>query len=202
MSEWLNVSSTAPRIAYTATAGQTAFTIPFVFFENAELRVYRNGLLLTLAVDYTVTGAENENGGTLTLLTGATLGRVFTDYQTLVETCRQRADEIGISRLELDRLAGLPQGYSGKLLGRDGAGAKQKRMWPIGLEALLGTLGLKVLLIEDEAATARTLSLRTPVDRAQQRFGNVSRIGSVPALPPPEKRGSATKPCSARANAA
>jgi hypothetical protein len=43
-------------------------------------------------------------------------------------------------------------------------------MWPIGLEAMLGVLGLKILLIEDETATARTLALRTPVDRANQRI--------------------------------
>jgi hypothetical protein len=49
-------------------------------------------------------------------------------------------------------------------------------MWPIGLEAMLGTLGLRILLIEDEAATARTLALRTPVQSNQQRFGNVSRL--------------------------
>jgi hypothetical protein len=80
----------------------------------------------------------------------------------------------------------LPSGYSAKLLGKDGAGEKQKRMWPIGLEAMLGTLGLKVLLIEDEAATARTLALRTPVDRANQRFGNVCRI-SATLLPKPSQ---------------
>ena len=51
---------------------------------------------------------------------------------------------------------------------------------------MLGTLGLKILLIEDEAATARTLALRTPVDRANQRFGNVCRI-SAKLLPPPSK---------------
>jgi hypothetical protein len=130
---------------------------------------------------------------------GATLGRLFTDYRTLIETCRARASELELSRLELDRLAGLPSGYSAKLLGKDGAGQKQKRMWPIGLEAMLGTLGLKVLLIEDEAATARTLAQRTLVDRAQQRFGNVSRICSAPALRPPEKP---QNPCSAEANAA
>ena len=62
----------------------------------------------------------------------------------------------------------MPNGYSAKLLGRDGAGEK----WPIGLKAMLGALGLNVFLIEDEAATARTLALRTPVDRANQRFGN------------------------------
>ena len=37
---------------------------------------------------------------------------------------------------------------------------------------MLGALGLKILLIEDDAATARTLALRTPVQRNQQRFGN------------------------------
>jgi hypothetical protein len=74
-------------------------------------------------------------------------------------------------------------------LGKDGAGEKQKRMWPIGLEAMLGTLGLKVLLIEEETATARTLALRTPGDRANQRFGNVCRISATllakPSQPPP-----------------
>jgi hypothetical protein len=105
---------------------------------------------------------------------GANLGRMITDYRTLVETCRARADELGISRLEIDRLGGLPVGYSGKLLGKDGGepGRKNKKMWPIALESMLGVLGLKILLIEDDAATARTLALREPVDRSNQRFGN------------------------------
>jgi hypothetical protein len=111
------------------------------------------------------------------------IARPIPGYKGLVETCRARAEELGISRLELDRLAGLPQGYSGKLLGKDGAGKKQKRMWPVGLELMLATLGLKVLLIEDEAATARTLALREPVDRANQRFGNICRIKAT-LLPP------------------
>jgi hypothetical protein len=119
---------------------------------------------------------------------GANLGRVITDYRTLVETCRARADELAISRLEIDRLGGLPAGYAGKLLGKDGGapGRKNKKMWPIALESMLGVLGLKILLIEDEAATARTLALRTPVDRANQRFGNVCRI-SAKLLPPPSQ---------------
>ncbi len=103
---------------------------------------------------------------------GATLGRLITDYRTLVETCRARADELAISRSELDRISGLPAGYAGKLLGNDGCGPRKKKMWPIALESMLGTLGLKILLIEDEAATARTLALRIPVDRSNQRFNN------------------------------
>ena len=119
---------------------------------------------------------------------GATLGRVITDYKTLVEICRQRADELAISRLEIDRIGGLPSGYAGKLLGKDGGepGRKNKKIWPIAMEAMLGALGLQILVLEDAAATARTLALRTPVDRANQRFGNVCRI-SATLLPPPSQ---------------
>jgi hypothetical protein len=119
----------------------------------------------------------------------ASVGQLFTGYSTLIETCRARADELGISRLELDRLAGLPAGYSGKLLGRDGCGPRQKRAWPVSLDAMLGALGLQVILIEDPVATARTLALRTPVDRANQRFRNVCRI-SATLLPPPSQSAS------------
>jgi hypothetical protein len=104
---------------------------------------------------------------------GATLGRVIDDYRSLVEICQQRAVELGISRLELDRLSGVTSGYCGKILG-NGNSKKQKRLWPIGMEAILGALGLKILVIEDEAATARTLQLRVPVKASHQRFGNKS----------------------------
>lgn len=69
--EWLDVEDTTPRVAYVATASQTLFTVPFVFFENSNLLVYQNDDLLTLDTDYTVTGAEDEDGGTVTLVTGA-----------------------------------------------------------------------------------------------------------------------------------
>jgi hypothetical protein len=114
--------------------------------------------------------------------TPAKLGRAFSDYRTLVEICRARADELELSRSELDRLSGLPAGYSSKLHGRDGAERRGKKMWPFSLEAMLGVLGVRIVLIEDDAATARTLALRVPVDRSQQRFGNVSRIGDRQAL--------------------
>ena len=85
------------------------------------------------------------------------------DYRTLVETCRAPADELELSRLEIDRLGGLPTGYAGKLLGKDvGAGRRPKKMWPVALESMLGVLGLKILLIEDDAATARRLRSARP----------------------------------------
>ncbi|MGY0573878.1 hypothetical protein ACTGJ9_024670 [Bradyrhizobium sp. RDM12] len=113
------------------------------------------------------------------------IARPVTGYQGFVETCRERAEELSISRLEIDRLAGLTPGYSGKLLGN----GKRKRIWPVGFEALLGVLGLQVLLVEDPIATARTLERREPVDHRQQRFGNYPRgPGAQLRLAAPEQR--------------
>ncbi len=114
------------------------------------------------------------------------IARPVTGYQGLVETCRARADELAISRLELDRLAGLPAGYSGKLLGNPDKARKPKRMWPGSLESILGALGLQIIVIEDHVASSRTLSRRSPVDQRNQRFGN--NCNSPKRLPPPQQQ--------------
>ena len=76
-----------PRNTYTATAGQTAFTIGFEFFKVADVKVYKNGTLLTYnaspssASQYKITGTasasddayEFGSGGTVTLGAGATV---------------------------------------------------------------------------------------------------------------------------------
>jgi hypothetical protein len=122
---------------------------------------------------------------------GASLGRVISDYRSLVEICRARAQELELSRLEVDRLGGFAAGYASVVLGPD-RGGKRRNMWPRGLEIILATLGLKILVIEDEVAAARTLSLRKPVTASHQRFNNKSRSKSssnieAPKIAPPEK---------------
>ena len=114
------------------------------------------------------------------------IARPVMGYKGLVETCRQRANELALSRLEIDRLAGLPAGYSAKLLGKDDGIPRKKRMWPASLEAILGTLGLQIIVVEDPAATSRTLSRRIPVDHSQQRFENKCNSKPVPQLAPPQ----------------
>ena len=120
---------------------------------------------------------------------GAELGRLISDYRSLVETCRARAEELELSRLEIDRLGGLPVGYAGKLLGKDGGepGRKHKKMWPVALESMLGVLGLKILLIEDEAATARTLR-RSIVPTSALAMSRASRRSSWRHHSPPTPR--------------
>src|SRR3982074_3379034 len=109
---------------------------------------------------------------------GATLGRLITDYGELLEAFRERAKELEISREGIDEIAGWADGYASKLLG--GAAAKKRKViGPLSLGLMLGTLGLKMILVEDPESTARTLTRRTPVDRANQRFGNVCRISAT-----------------------
>jgi hypothetical protein len=115
------------------------------------------------------------------------IARPVTGYKGLVETCRQRATELALSRLEIDRLAGLPTGYSAKLLGKDDGVPRKKKMWPASLELILGTLGLQIIIIEDFVATSRTLSRRIPVDQCNQRFDNKCNSKTVPQLAAPSQ---------------
>ena len=70
------IADNSPRISYTATSGQTAFTVPFEFFDNTDLNVYINDTLQTLTTHYTVTGGSGSTGS-ITLVTGATAGDVI-----------------------------------------------------------------------------------------------------------------------------
>ena len=69
------IADNSPRISYTATSGQTAFTVPFEFFDNTDLNVYINDTLQTLTTHYTVTGGSGSTGS-ITLVTGATAGDI------------------------------------------------------------------------------------------------------------------------------
>lgn len=73
------ISSAIHRVAFTANGVTTEFAVPFVFFNNSDLRVYRVDLdgvieLLTIGSDYTVSGAGNPSGGTVTITPATTNG--------------------------------------------------------------------------------------------------------------------------------
>jgi hypothetical protein len=65
------INDVAPRIHYTATAGQTTFTVPFEFLTNGELKVYVNNVLMTYSTPpanaslYHTTGVGVSGGGTV-----------------------------------------------------------------------------------------------------------------------------------------
>lgn len=69
MPDWIDVSEEDPRIYYTVGATpQTVFVVPFVFFSDADLVVYVDGAVKTLATHYTVAGEGEPAGGTVTFL--------------------------------------------------------------------------------------------------------------------------------------
>lgn len=81
------VNDVVPRVQYTAAAGEDEFTYPFEIFEDEDLLVYltpegqtpdQNTDLLTLDVDYAVTGAGDQGGGFITLTDPATLDDTIT----------------------------------------------------------------------------------------------------------------------------
>lgn len=68
------LTSTTIRIAYTGNGSTTAFATGFYFLEASHLLVYVSDSLKTLGSDYTVTGAGNPSGGTVTFLAAPALG--------------------------------------------------------------------------------------------------------------------------------
>lgn len=72
------INDNTARVQYTATSGQTVFAVPFEFFENSDLEVYRNGTLQTITAQYTLTGAGVTGGGNLTFVSGVTLNDIIT----------------------------------------------------------------------------------------------------------------------------
>ena len=65
---------------------------------------------------------------------------------------RKRIASLGITYETADTIAGLPAGYTAKLLGP----TPRRRFGPVSLEALLGATGIKLLAVEDAEALARS----------------------------------------------
>jgi len=89
----ITISDTEPRVQYTASSGQTAFSVGFEFFNNSDLVVVKTSsstdTTLTYsatpssAAQYSVAGAGVSGGGSITLGGGATLNDKYTIYRNL-----------------------------------------------------------------------------------------------------------------------
>ena len=88
-----------PRVAYTATANQQAFTIPFEFFAVTDVKVYNGTTLLTYDAnadavnEYSITGAASDSdeayeygaGGTINIgATGISAGAIITIIRDII----------------------------------------------------------------------------------------------------------------------
>lgn len=68
------ITTTTNRNDYIASAAQTGFPYTFKITTSADLRVYVNDVLKTVAVDYTVDGVGVATGGNVTFAVGRTAG--------------------------------------------------------------------------------------------------------------------------------
>jgi hypothetical protein len=73
---------------------------------------------------------------------------VVRDYEDLVLALRERAEELGVNRLTLDEMTGLPNGYSAKLL----SFPPIRVLGRVSLDLMLQALGLTMVLREDKVA--------------------------------------------------
>lgn len=113
---------------------------------------------------------------------GAALA-VVTDEVALVEALRKRADQLNVSRTELDRVSGMAPGYCAKLL----CLPPMRYFGPQSFWNVAGAMGLAVLLVEDPVATARFSAKMQPRNRRAVRHLAIVRSGKVPWLFTPEK---------------
>ena len=77
--------------------------------------------------------------------------RLIRSIDDLVAAVRARRDELNLSHKLLDDLAGLQSGYTSKLL----APNRVKNLGALSLPALLGALGVALVLVEDSAQAER-----------------------------------------------
>jgi hypothetical protein len=87
----MTISTTASRISYNGNGTTVAFSFPYRFLTNADLTVIRvaaNGTETTLALgtDYTVTGADDDAGGTVTCVTAPVSGARLVIYRSVAIT--------------------------------------------------------------------------------------------------------------------
>jgi hypothetical protein len=79
---------------------------------------------------------------------------IIADYDDLWASIRAQVDALRITRLELDHLSGLQEGYSSTLL----ASAQAKKFGMVSLGSILGAIGCRLALVEDPEAAAKIIA--------------------------------------------
>jgi hypothetical protein len=88
------------------------------------------------------------------------------EYSDIHRAMRARAEELNLSRLTIDDIAGTPEGYASKVL----APQPMKCAGHKSLLPLLGALALKLVIVEDPDALAQITQRMKPADRERQRL--------------------------------
>jgi hypothetical protein len=120
-----------------------------------------------------------------------------TDYAGLVGALRARCAELNLTFDVLDEIAGLADRYSSKLL--TPAIKPSRTLGKMSLGAVLGALGLKLIVVEDPVALAKVQNRYRPRKYARPSSWRarvpVPRVWTTPAIEDPGNLDSST--CSA-----
>jgi hypothetical protein len=100
---------------------------------------------------------------------------VITDYASLHEALRRRADQLRLSRTTLDSLTGLADGHSSKLLALSHPKILGEKSFGVMLEAL----GLRLVVEEDPQALAKYAARCEPRAEHQVRNGHRSHKARI-----------------------
>jgi hypothetical protein len=82
-------------------------------------------------------------------------------YDELIVVFRDRANELDLTRAEIDRISGLADGYAGKTF----CLPPLKKLGHVSLGPTMGTLAVKFIVVEDPEQTAKILARREPRQR-------------------------------------
>lgn len=96
---------------------------------------------------------------------------------------RDRKAELDVSFPTRDAVAGLATGHASKVLGPGPVHAKN--LGPISLPSLLGALGVKLVLVEGEAAMAKLRGRLTHRYRAGMAHHDVRHLDARRTAAPP-----------------
>ncbi|ANK80090.1 MAG: hypothetical protein TEF_04260 [Rhizobiales bacterium NRL2] len=118
--EHVKINDTEPRIAHLGDDAATVFAAPFPYLAAADLAVWAGGLLQTIEADYTVAGAGESGGGSVTFAVAPAAGvEIVIARRTAIERVSDflpggalRAD---VLNTELDRLTAIAQELRGRL---------------------------------------------------------------------------------------
>ena len=185
----ITISDTEPRVQYTASSGQTAFSVPFEFFTTADIKVYNGTSLLTYnaspssASQYSVTGAGVSGGGSITLGGGATLNDVITIYRDLgiarsTDFPTSGAFQIDSLNTELDKIIAMIQQVERDLKFSPKAAATTSNTYNLTLPNLVAN---KILSVNSSGTALEFDQSITDVATVAGIAANISTVSGIAA---------------------
>ena len=185
----ITISDTEPRVQYTASSGQTAFSVPFEFFTTSDIKVYNGTSLLTYnaspssASQYSVTGAGVSGGGSITLGGGATLNDVITIYRDLgiarsTDFPTSGAFQIDSLNTELDKIIAMIQQVERDLKFSPKAAATTSNTYNLTLPNLVAN---KILSVNSSGTALEFDQSITDVATVAGIAANISTVSGIAA---------------------